>query len=81
VNIHEDRHDLIIVTSTIELALALGVRVVAEGIEDEATASVLAGFGDVIGQGHHLGRPVPAAEIDLRLAQESESSGTLRQER
>lgn len=60
-------HDRIIVRSTIELALALGLRVVAEGIEDEATARDLLAFGDVIGQGHHLGRPVPAEQIDERL--------------
>ncbi|WP_084079485.1 bifunctional diguanylate cyclase/phosphodiesterase [Demequina sp. NBRC 110057] len=65
-------HDRIIVRSTIELALALGLRVIAEGIEDEETARELMTFGDVIGQGHHLGRPVPADQIDARLAQESD---------
>jgi diguanylate cyclase (GGDEF)-like protein len=65
-----DDHDRIIVRSTVELALALGLRVVAEGIEDAATAEVLQEIGDVIGQGYHLGRPVAAAEIASRLGQE-----------
>ncbi|WP_159449115.1 bifunctional diguanylate cyclase/phosphodiesterase [Demequina sp. NBRC 110055] len=66
-NINADNHDLIIVRSTIELALALGLRVVAEGVEDERTAQALATFGAVIGQGYHLGHPVPAEQIDALL--------------
>ncbi|GMA35713.1 hypothetical protein [Demequina litorisediminis] len=44
---------------------------VAEGIEDEATALDLLVFGDVIGQGHHLGRPMPADQIDERLRRDA----------
>ncbi|WP_062462430.1 putative bifunctional diguanylate cyclase/phosphodiesterase [Demequina soli] len=69
-NIGADHHDLIIVRSTIALALALDLRVVAEGIEDAATVDELRGLGSVIGQGYHLGMPVPAAEIDALLATE-----------
>ncbi|WP_062200070.1 putative bifunctional diguanylate cyclase/phosphodiesterase [Demequina salsinemoris] len=71
-NIHSDRHDHAIVAYTVELALDLGLRVVAEGIEDERTAELLREMGEVIGQGHHLGRPVPPHEIVRRLALESE---------
>jgi len=67
-NIGTESHDLIIVRSTISLASALGLRVVAEGIEDEATAQSLRELGCPIGQGYHLGIPVPAAEISLLLA-------------
>lgn len=62
-NIGTENHDLIIVRSTISLARALGLRVVAEGIEDEATAVALRELGCPIGQGFHLGIPVPASEI------------------
>ncbi|SEJ59795.1 putative bifunctional diguanylate cyclase/phosphodiesterase [Demequina mangrovi] len=62
-NIQADDHDLIIVRSTIELALALGLRVVAEGVEDAPTAVALAELGPVIAQGFHLGRPAPAATV------------------
>ncbi|WP_084124956.1 bifunctional diguanylate cyclase/phosphodiesterase [Demequina sp. NBRC 110054] len=73
-NIHSDRHDHAIVAYTVELALDLGLRVVAEGIEDERTAELLREMGDVIGQGHHLGRPLPPHEIARHLARESERS-------
>jgi len=74
-NIGADTNDLIIVRSTIALALALGLRVVAEGIEDEATAEILREFGGVVGQGYHLGYPVPAAEIAARLEAERAGAG------
>lgn len=66
-NIGSDEHDLIIVRSTISLARALGLRVVAEGIEDEPTALTLREFGCDIGQGYHLGRPVAPDVIEARL--------------
>ncbi len=59
-----------IVTASIEMAHALGLRVVAEGVEDQATWERLASLGCTIAQGYHLCRPVPAAEfsawLDLR---------------
>lgn len=75
-NIGSDHHDLIIVRSTIALALALDLRVVAEGIEDNATAEALAQLGGVIGQGFYLGAPAPIAEITARLEHERHSSPT-----
>ncbi|SEJ59771.1 putative bifunctional diguanylate cyclase/phosphodiesterase [Demequina mangrovi] len=66
----EDPRDRIIVRSTVELALGLGLRVVAEGIEDEATGAAIGALGDVIGQGYHYSRPVVAGEICARLARE-----------
>ncbi|MFN3867289.1 MAG: putative bifunctional diguanylate cyclase/phosphodiesterase [Demequina sp.] len=66
-NIGSDHHDLIIVRSTIALALALDLRVIAEGIEDAATAEALAQLGGVIGQGYHLGRPAAPDVITERL--------------
>ncbi|NTW38715.1 MAG: EAL domain-containing protein [Cellulomonadaceae bacterium] len=65
-----DHHDLAIVRSTIALALDLGLRVVAEGIEDEATAVRLAGLGCTTGQGYHLDRPTTGAAILDRLERE-----------
>lgn len=69
-NIGTHNQDLIIVRSTIALALDLGLRVVAEGIEDEATTQSLHALGQVIGQGYHLGYPVPPEEIQTRLEAE-----------
>jgi EAL domain-containing protein (putative c-di-GMP-specific phosphodiesterase class I) len=55
-----DMHDakLPIVPTTIELAHALGLRVVAEGIEDAATFEALQELGCDIAQGYHLSRPL-----------------------
>lgn len=47
-----------IVTSVITLAHAVGLEVVAEGIETEEQRSALAGLGCDLGQGYLLGRPV-----------------------
>jgi EAL domain-containing protein (putative c-di-GMP-specific phosphodiesterase class I) len=52
-----------LVGSMIELAHRLGMRVVAEGVEDEATLEVLTGLGCDLAQGFHLGRPQPAADF------------------
>lgn len=47
-----------IVLATIELGHKLGLRVVAEGIEDQETYDWLKDIGCDIGQGYHIGRPV-----------------------
>jgi EAL domain-containing protein (putative c-di-GMP-specific phosphodiesterase class I)/GGDEF domain-containing protein len=53
--------DQILVRSTIDLAHALGVRVVAEGIETEEIYNILQGFGCDEGQGYFIARPVEGA--------------------
>ena len=63
-----ESHDLIIVRSTIALANSLGLRVVAEGVEDEQTAQSLAALGCPIGQGYYLGEPSPAHLIEELFA-------------
>ncbi|MFC5381159.1 putative bifunctional diguanylate cyclase/phosphodiesterase [Aquipuribacter nitratireducens] len=52
-----------IVTHTIALAHALGVRVVAEGIEDPAVAHELTGLGCERGQGYLFSRPLPTPDV------------------
>lgn len=70
VDMGRDNHDFIIVRSTIALALDLGLRVIAEGIEDEETAVALRDLGCDVGQGYHLGRPTTPDQILLRLNNE-----------
>jgi EAL domain-containing protein (putative c-di-GMP-specific phosphodiesterase class I) len=53
-----DHSDDTLVTSIINLAHGLGMRVVAEGVEDEATLRRLADLGCDIAQGFHLSRPL-----------------------
>jgi diguanylate cyclase (GGDEF)-like protein/PAS domain S-box-containing protein len=47
----------------VNLAQALHLRTVAEGVEDEATASTLRRLGVDILQGYHFARPCPADEF------------------
>jgi len=53
-----EESDLIIVRSTINLGHDLGLRVIAEGVEDEPTLDRLARLGCDLAQGYHLSRPV-----------------------
>ena len=58
-----DASDAAIVGSTIELGKRLGLSVIAEGIEDNATAELLNEMGCKEGQGYYFGKPMPAAEF------------------
>src|SRR4029078_7059308 len=57
-----------IVRSTIDLAHALGLTVVAEGVEDAATLDELAQASCDLAQGFRLGRPMPATQMAAWLA-------------
>jgi diguanylate cyclase (GGDEF)-like protein len=63
-HMHDDANDAVIVRSVIDLAHNLGLKTVAEGIEDEATLQQLDILGCDLGQGYHLARPMPAAAVD-----------------
>src|SRR4029079_18600058 len=62
--------DAAIVGSTINLVKRLGLSVIAEGIEDFATAELLKSMGCEEGQGYYFGPPVPAAEFEQRFMSE-----------
>jgi EAL domain-containing protein (putative c-di-GMP-specific phosphodiesterase class I) len=55
--------DPAVVRSVIELAHALNMDVIAEGVEDEATAERLSELGAEYLQGYHLSKPLPAADV------------------
>ena len=55
-----DESDLIIVRSTINLGHDLGLRVVAEGVEDAQTLECLARLGCDLAQGFHMSKPLSA---------------------
>ena len=57
------QHDYTIVSSTVQLAHALGLKVIAEGIEDEQVADLLARLGCEVGQGYLWSRPLPPDEL------------------
>jgi diguanylate cyclase (GGDEF)-like protein/PAS domain S-box-containing protein len=56
-----------IVTAIIELARALGMEAVAEGVENEDQRAFLVDRGCPLAQGYLLGRPAPADEIEPLL--------------
>jgi diguanylate cyclase (GGDEF)-like protein len=55
--------DLALVRATIDLGHALGLRIVAEGIEDKATLELLSDFGCDLGQGYLINIPKPAEHL------------------
>jgi diguanylate cyclase (GGDEF)-like protein len=63
----QDESDLIIVRSTINLGHDLGLRVIAEGVEDGATLDELAALGCDLAQGYHVSRPMPADAFNAWL--------------
>jgi diguanylate cyclase (GGDEF)-like protein len=67
INMATQKEDIVIVRSTIDLAHNLGLKVVAEGVENEATKEKLALLGCDAAQGFHMSRPLPADEITKRL--------------
>jgi len=56
-----------LVSSTIDLAHSLGLRMVAEGVEDASAYDELARLGCDQAQGFFMSRPQPAEDLDLAL--------------
>ena len=59
--------DAVVVEAVIRLGDALGVAVVAEGVENAATAERLAQLGCPLAQGYHFARPESLAALTERL--------------
>ena len=71
----------ILVRAAIELAHALGLSVVAEGVEDEETLEELGLLGCDLVQGFHVARPMPASELVRWLGRAGTRSPSLPAER
>ncbi|MGI5242989.1 putative bifunctional diguanylate cyclase/phosphodiesterase [Dactylosporangium sp. CA-139066] len=54
--------------AVMQLALALGLETVAEGVENREQADRLVELGYALGQGYHLARPMPADGVTRLLA-------------
>ncbi len=65
----DDPRAAAIVRSTIDLAHSLGMTLVAEGVEDEATAGQLASSGCDESQGFYFSKALPAAELEQWMDQ------------
>jgi diguanylate cyclase (GGDEF)-like protein len=63
----DDARAAALVASTIDLAHSLGLRMVAEGVEDHVAYAELARNGCDEAQGYHMSRPLPAAALEVWL--------------
>jgi EAL domain-containing protein (putative c-di-GMP-specific phosphodiesterase class I) len=63
--------DLALVRTIVELGSILGLRVVAEGIENAAQLGALQRLGCSLGQGYHLCRPSNAEDLPPILGRSS----------
>jgi sensor c-di-GMP phosphodiesterase-like protein len=63
----DSRADQAMVATIHEFANVPGLRVVAEGIEDEQTARILSELGGMIGQGWLFARPMTAQQLVIWL--------------
>jgi diguanylate cyclase (GGDEF)-like protein len=66
-NINNNENDAVIVRSTIDLAKNLGLKVVAEGVENADTWDILAILGCDFAQGFYMSKPLPPDQLDKWL--------------
>jgi len=62
-NLVVDKRDRAIVRATVDLAHSLGLEVVAEGVEDEASLRLLTEMGSDRAQGYYISRPLPPSQL------------------
>lgn len=62
-SMYRNHSDKVMVHSTIQLAHALGQRVVAEGVEDLPTLEALAHMGCDLAQGYFIGKPMAVTDL------------------
>jgi diguanylate cyclase len=63
--------DRLIVRATVELAHSFGLRVTAEGVEDDLTQRLLTDLGCDVGQGFHLSKPLRGPEVSHWLHEQA----------
>jgi diguanylate cyclase (GGDEF)-like protein len=66
---HAGNEAATIMSSTIELAHSMGLRVVAEGVEEPESWNLLRQLGCDYAQGYLISRPLPAADIPAFVSQ------------
>ena len=64
---HDQNKDLTILDHIIKMALSIGLRIVAEGVEQEAQVKKLQSFGAEVIQGYYYDRPMPEEKMRERL--------------
>ena len=69
-----DDRSRLIVSSTIDMAHALDLRVVAEGVESAAVSAEVVALGADLLQGYHLSPPMPSDQVEPWVRQWNEQS-------
>ncbi|WP_018877630.1 EAL domain-containing protein [Thioalkalivibrio sp. ALE28] len=59
----DDHESRVIVRAIADLAVGLGKEAIAEFVDQEAIIPILQDYRVALGQGYHLGQPVPASEV------------------
>ena len=65
--LYKRKSDQLLVKSMVDMAVALGKQVVAEGVEDDGSADILRGMGVHYLQGYFISRPRHVEELDLNF--------------
>ena len=73
----DNENDAVIVRSTIDLAHNLGLKVTAEGVENQATWDTLSSLGCDQSQGFFMGRPMSAEKLQLWLSESARAGASL----
>ncbi len=74
-NMVSNDNDRVIVRSTIDLGHNLGLKVVAEGVENQVIWEELIAFDCDLAQGYYISRPMPAADLPAWLSQSPWGAG------
>jgi EAL domain-containing protein (putative c-di-GMP-specific phosphodiesterase class I) len=61
--------DIVIVRSTIELGHNIGLKVIAEGVENAQAWGILKELGCDMAQGYYVSRPMPGADFPRWVAE------------
>ncbi len=61
----------VLISATLQVAASLGMATVAEGVETEAQATLMAELGCELGQGRLFGRPLSAEGVDRWIEREA----------
>lgn len=72
----ERRQDALIVAALVQMAAALGIDAVAEGVETAQQAQLLRVLGCELAQGFHFARPLPADQATAMLERMVPQKGT-----
>ncbi len=73
-HVSQDPTDAALVKAAVEVGHALGMEVVAEGIEDQVVLESVRALGCDLAQGYHLARPMDAAALKTWLEQRPDRS-------